>query len=408
MPTRETFIPIPKESLALALAGEGKLSAAETQRFEEVTRLISIILHHEHFDELERLRALYRPLDPNDVTDQAAEPQAFLAEFEAMLGKASFMELPIGVMGLSSSGMVQDLRLKLDESGVQRIRFFARGARAENITIKRWWGLYKKNVTADVLDDVIVVLECKSALAPSEVNFLTRHRRGVRPGAILLKHFGDVPQGDLLALHPGATPAMQRRDQLILGVPAIAGGIPLLTQMWSALTVLFAIAAAWFGMESAIDESQLKRALAAVSGFVALAAFMMRQRLKYNAQRLAYQKQLADTVYFHTIANNAGVLEGLVGSAEQQDAKEAILAYWALLAHGAMDKANLDKTCEAFLADRMGRACDFEIGDAMEKLERLRLVTREGALLRAVPAEEALVRLDEAWDGFFSYRRAGA
>lgn len=408
MPSCESYIPLPKESLTLALVGEGKLTPAETQRFEETTRLIAVVLHHEHFDELERLRTFYRPLDPNDTTDQAPQPQAFLAELEAMLAKASFMELPIAVMGLSSSAMVQDLRLKLDESGVQRIRFFARGARAENVTIKRWWGLYKKAVTADVLDDVIVVLECKAELIPSEANFLTRHRRGVRPGAILLKHFGDVPQGDLLALHPGATPTMQRRDQLIIGVPAIAGGLPLLTQMWSALTVLFAIAAAWFGMESAIDESQLKRALAAVSGFVALAAFLMRQRLKYNAQRLEYQKQLADTVYFHTIANNAGVLEGLVGSAEQQDAKEAILAYWALLAHGAMDKATLDRTCEAFLASRLGRACDFEIGDALEKLERLRLVLREGETLSAVPAEEALVRLDEAWDNFFSYRRAGA
>jgi hypothetical protein len=223
-----------------------------------------------------------------------------------------------------------------------------------------------------------------------------------------LKHFGDVPQADLLALHPGATPTMQRRDQLIIGVPAIAGGVPLLAQLWSALTVLFALVAAWLGMESAINESQLKRALAALSGVIALGAFLMRQRLKYNAQRLAYQKQLADTVYFHTIANNAGVIDGLIGAAEQQDAKEAILAYWALLTGGPMDKLTLDRACEDFLKTNMQRETDFEIGDALAKLETFRLVTREGEMYRAVTTIEALARLDEAWDGFFSFTGAGA
>jgi hypothetical protein len=42
----------------------------------------------------------------------------------------------------------------------------------------------------------------------------------------------------------------------------------------------------------------------------------------------------------------------------------------------------------------------------MTKLERLKLVTREGELFRAVSTSEALVRLDEAWDGYFSFRTA--
>jgi hypothetical protein len=197
---------------------------------------------------------------------------------------------------------------------------------------------------------------------------------------------------------------MLRRDQFFLAAPAIATGVPVLLNLWPALTVLFAVIAAYFGAQGVIEDNELKRALAAISGLVAVVAFVMRQRLKYEAQTLRYQKQLADTVYFRNLANNAGVLDLLVGAGEEQDVKEAILAYGLLRrAQRALARGEIDNFAEAFLRERFGLEVDFEIHDALEKLERLGLVSCEGDAYTAIAPNDALVRLDEAWDNVFNF-----
>jgi hypothetical protein len=405
MPPRDAYIPCAKADLAKALVARGGVDGAQ---FLEVARVLSAVLHYETMDELERLKALYRPLDPAEPTVDGADPEAFVRELEGVLAMANFREFPAAeMMAAASTGNLQDLTVRTSEAGVKRIRFFARGARPAKMKIRRFWGLHRKTIDSDVLDDVLIVIELAREVKNREAKALAKLRRGVRPGAVLLKHFGDVPRTDLITLHPGAAPAMKRRDQLIMGVPAVAGGVPLLTQIGPALVVIFTVIAAYFGLEGAqLTDDALKRALAAMSGLVALGAFVMRQRLKYDRQKLFYQKQLSETVYFHTIANNAGVIDGLVGAAEEQDVKEALLAYHTLLANGPMSKDALDKAVELFLRETFAMDVDFEIGDAMAKLERLNLVTVEGDRYAAVSPAEALSRLDEAWDGYFSYKRA--
>ena len=46
---------------------------------------------------------------------------------------------------------------------------------------------------------------------------------------------------------------------------------------------------------------------------------------------------------------------------------------------------------------------DFEIGDALAKLERLRIVARTGESYRAQPLAKALEMLDWTWDNYFKY-----
>ena len=199
---------------------------------------------------------------------------------------------------------------------------------------------------------------------------------------------------------------MRPRDQVFLAGPAVIAGAPVLLNLWPALTVIFAVIAAYFGAQGAIEESELNRALAAISGLVAVGAFVMRQRLKYEAQTLRYQKQLADTIYFRNLANNAGVIDLLIGAGEEQDSKEALLAYWALRKAGKpLTKAAIDKAAETFLHERFGMDINFDIQDALAKLERLALVAREGEAYAALAPTEALTRLDAAWDGLFHFSR---
>ena len=149
-----------------------------------------------------------------------------------------------------------------------------------------------------------------------------------------MKHFRSVANAELVTLHPGAKPSMRPRDQVLLAGPAIIAGVPVLLNLWPALTVIFAVLAAYFGAQGVIEESELKRALAAVSGLVAVGAFVMRQRLKYEAQTLALSEAARRHRLFPQSRQQCGRARSLVGAGEEQDAKEAFLAYAMLRREG--------------------------------------------------------------------------
>lgn len=378
----------------------------------DVLQLLDALFHHEAYQRLEALKALYDPLDPDAPATRrdasAAAFQRFDAALSEALARANFVEIdPATVQTHEATTLLTGLNIKASAAGLRSVRFFARGAKHEEIVLRRWFGMRRKIITVQKMDDVVVLVGFKAedeAARRDDRQALRRMRRGVREGAALVKHFRGVAAPELVTLHPGAKPSMRPRDQAMLAGPALIAGTPVLLNLWPALVVIFAVLAAYFGAQGAIEENQLKRALAAVSGLVAVGAFVMRQRLKYEAQTLRYQKQLADTVYFRNLANNAGVLDLLVGAGEEQDSKEAFLAYAILRREArALTKAEIDAHAETFLRERFSLEIDFEIQDALGKLERLGLVSRSGDAYTAATPQDALAKLDAAWDGQFNF-----
>ncbi|MGE0829326.1 MAG: TMEM143 family protein [Hyphomonadaceae bacterium] len=409
------YIPARRAELISAMAAEGGLPDAEALRFSEVARLLSAVLHYEAHDALEELKSLYAPLDPDAPIGRRAAGLEPLQKFEAALGaallKANFEELDAEIETRARTKLTADLNLKASNAGIRSIRYFVRGQHQEPLRLRRFFGLWKKNLSADIADDVVVLVAFKDTneIERQDRKAFRDMRRGVRPGGVLVKQFRNVARAELITLHPGAKPTMRSRDQVVMAVPAIAGGVPVLLQLGPALTVLFTVIAIYFGAQGVIDNSRLQQAVAALSGLVAVGAFVLRQKMKYERQTLLYQKELADTVYFRNLANNAGVLDALIGAGEEQDVKEALLAYWVLLRAGkALPKTEIDAQAEHLLRTRFALAVDFEIGDALGKLERLDLVYREGENLRARPCAEALAKLDAAWDSYFKYGAAKA
>lgn len=408
---RDGFIAARKGQLAEAIAADPDLPAGEATLLADLFRLLGAYLHHESHEHLDELKALYFPLDPDAAPSlRDTSPGAF-DTFEAALiealGRANFVEIdPDTVQTREATKRLTGLAIKPSDAGIRRIRYFARGARSETIEVKSWFGLRKHQIEVQMMSDVVVLVGFKASdeILRSDRKAFAATRRGVRPGAALVKHFRNVASPELVTLHPGARPSMRPRDQVFLAAPAVATGVPVLLNLWPAITVLFAVIAAYFGAQGVIEENELKRAIAAMSGLVAVGAFVMRQRLKYEATTLRYQKRLADTVYFRNLANNAGVLDLLVGAGEDQDAKEAILAYGLLRrSQRPLAKGEIDNFAEDYLRERFSLDIDFEIHDALNKLERLGLVTREGETYTPVAPDEALRRVDAAWDGLFSF-----
>ena len=93
------------------------------------------------------------------------------------------------------------------------------------------------------------------------------------------------------------------------------------------------------------------------------------------------------------IGTNAGVFVRLLDEAEEQEVREALLAYYYLWRHGndrALTADELDDLAQKDLERRLGVKVDFEITDALEKLESLKLIQRDESGFRAVSIDEAI------------------
>jgi hypothetical protein len=224
----------------------------------------------------------------------------------------------------------------------------------------------------------------------------------LRPGTILIKYFRDIARGDLNMLFPDVRVVLSLFDKLSLGLPGIAGGIPILLKLLPAVSVLFVVIAAYLGVSGTVHEDDTREALAAISALLALGGYLMRQWLKYRHQSLKYQKEVSDNVYFRNINNNAGALDHIVGSAEEQECKEAFLAYYFLTtAPAPLTRDALEGEIEEWLKDKFRAEAEFEVSEALAKLERLALLRRDGDKLAALPIGEALKVLDRRWSSFF-------
>jgi hypothetical protein len=128
----------------------------------------------------------------------------------------------------------------------------------------------------------------------------------------------------------------------------------------------------------------------------------------YLRAREKYQLSLTRHLYFQNLDNNAGVLYHLLAEAEEQELREIVLAWWLLWRGGLVGATarQIDAAAEQWLRKRCGVCADFEVGDALAKLQRLGLATSTATgRWRAVTIEMALEALDRTWDGQFQYHQ---
>ena len=410
---RDQFIPIRKSDIIAALTKGGLLIGAEQhEKFRQLCRLLGAIFHYEYFAKLELLRDDYYYFNPEIPLDSKRDPQAIeqarlelLETLEKVLKGANYVEVPLGEIEQAHEEHVLKVRVETTMEHYHQVRFFRRGRHKEQVDIRKWFGLRQNLIEAWVFDNVVLMVTIK---LPNEIASKRRLRdlekSQLHPGSILIKYFRHIASTDLHMLFPKVRVVMSLYDKLTIAVPALAGGIPLIANLLPTLTVLFLVAGFYLGLTSPVAHEQVVKAFAALSGLAALGALIMRQRLKYERLSLKYQKQVSDHVYFRNISNNAGIFDYIVGAAEEQECKEAFLAYYFLLvANHPPDQETLDVRIEEWLSTMFGVDIDFEVDDALAKLERLGLLNREGEKLAVLPLDDALIVLDRIWDQFFLF-----
>jgi Protein of unknown function (DUF3754) len=411
----DQFIPIRKTDLLAALREQGAIAGdGERAKFDRLCRMLASIYHYEYFELLERLRNDYYYFNPDSAPHAALHIDAAVLErcygdlvhsLDDVLKGANFLELPHEAIGdAHRRRSVLRVEVKAPLADFREVRFYWRGRHAEQFEIAEWFGLRRRKIEAEVYDDVVLMAAMKSKQQiDSRRELRTLERRKIAPGSVLLKYFRNIASSDLKALFPNARVVMSSLDKLMLGVPAIAGGVPILLNLYATITVLFVVLGFYLGVTAAVEDKDMKTALAALSGLVALGAFIARQWIKYQRQSLKYQVELLDNVYYRNINNNAGIFDYIVGAAEDQESKEAFLAYHFLhTASAPPTAAELDGRIEAWLRTMFGIELDFKVDDALEKLGRLGLIERRGQRLFVSSLDGAIAQLDRVWDNFFA------
>ncbi len=408
---RDRFIPVRKTDIVDALIGHGRLRAGETEKFRRLARLLGAIYHYEYFDRLETLRNDYFYFNPDLPHDMGVDPAALarahdemVATLVGVLREADFTEVtPDDLARSHRERHALKVEIEIPIEDYREVRLFRRGHHRAKVEVADWFGLRKREVEIDVYDHLVLMVMVKPA---SEIASARRARRlaksRLRPGTILIKYFRDVARGDLNMLFPDVRVVLSLLDKVFLGLPGIVGGIPILLKLLPAVSVLAVVIAAYLGISGTLHEDDTRQALAAVSALVALGGYLTHQWLKFQRQSLKYQKEVADNVYFRNINNNAGALDHLVGSAEEQECKEAFLAYHFLATAAAPPtQSALEREVADWIKQTFGAAVDFEVGEALAKLERLELLRRDGDTIAVSPLDEALAALDRRWAGFF-------
>jgi len=411
---RGRFIPFRKSDLVAMCRQAGLVAKQAENDFNDFRRILEALLHFEYHHLLESLKDAYAPFNPDADTRSMRPPEpetlhshqkTFVQKMNALLDAANFE--PITQNDLKAALAEESLfkiRLEVDFDDFEEVLFFRRGESRKAETVVSWAGLKKTALTFTNYDRVMVYIKFKDA-----AYFAAAGRRDLpyQPGATLIKLFQNVPKADLEMLFPNSEVRMKTIDKLVIGIPAaVSGAVVVVSKLGASLALVGSLVAFWLGLrETSVDINQ-KHLVALGLGLVALGGFLFKQISKFKNRKIRFMKALAENLYFKNLDNNAGVFHHLIDAAEEEEFKEALLAYLFLAQNeGGLTRQALDDAVEGWLEKDWDCAIDFEVDDALGKLERWGLVKHRGDCLTALPMAEAKARLDHIWDNFFTYQQ---
>ena len=409
---RDRYIPVRKDDILSALTQQrASADPAGSEKFRRLCEMMAAIYHYENFATLERLRGDYYYFNPQVAHHATADPAMLercygdlLQSLDRVLKVADFTEMVHAEIGdAHDKRAVLRVAVNAKLGDFREVRFYRRGHHKEALDVSEWFGWRRRKVEIDVYDDVVLVAAMRSKAEIGSKRELRRlERRKIPPGSVLLKCFRNIASGDLKALFPNARVVMSNADKLVLGVPALASGIPILINLYTTITVLFLVLGFYMGLTASVEDKDMKTALAALSALVALGGFIVTQWVRYQRQSLKYQMELTDNIYYRNVNNNGGIFDYVIGAAEEQQVKEAFLAYHFLHeANSPPVASELDSRVEEWLRATFGVDVDFDVGEAVDKLEQLGLLRRDGERLIVAPFDEAYSTLRGVWGSLF-------
>ena len=388
---KQHYIPISRSRVKEKLFQLDELTDESVTGLGKISQMLEVIWHHSSHAQLERLKSLYESMDPDQIgIPDSVGKEGFLETLRGALHNGNWKEISEEEIEAANEGenmfpISLDVRLdelvtshlyKLGEVSVPGIR-------------TSWFGLKKKEVTTEAFDRVIQILQYHDQEWFEEKKRM-KHYPGEVAAGLHLRLFKTVPKLDLETIFPNTSPEMRYFDKVKIIAPLVGGLFTLLLKFGPLL----------FGGNAGNTSTSI------VSGIcVALGTYILKSYMTYQKTRDKYQTQISRNLYFKGQANNAAVLNMVIDMAEEQEVKEALLAYTFLL----VDQKNhnydsLDQRIEQWLLDTFNVEVGFEIEDAIRKLSDMKLlVKKDDGSLSVLPVKESLNVLDTYWDTIYSY-----
>ncbi len=388
---REHYIPLRKSDLVDLLCGDKGMSADQRQQFRQFCTLVSATYHFEYHKLLEELKNEYAPFDPDAVTvevkklfpeERAAKLGTLFDRFAKLMERANFLHLDRSAIE-AAMREVSDwgLNMEVDFNVFERLEIYVRGDTVGTRYRRRWWRLFRREaVRLPTYQRMVLIMK----LRPHK-----RLGKDIDTSDVFLKIFKDIPKADMEMLLPGARLQMPGLTKLKMSGSVLSG---LGFIIYKIIVDVAAIATAGLAFLWA--------------PFAAILGYGYKQWYGYQVTKQMYSLQLTQSLYYQNLDNNAGVIYHLLDEAEEQECREAMLAYyylWRYAGDRGWSPSNLDDYVEMDLERLANLKVDFEIEDALDKLEKLNIVEKVEGRYRAYPIDKALEMLDYTWDNYFKY-----
>jgi len=435
---RERFIPISRQEIVDDLLAASHWTAEQKQQFGEFCQIFEALYHYKFQTRLEELKRCYAPFNPDTdiVSQREYSPddkkelrEKLNHEMRQLLNNANYEELSIeDINRAMNEESFYGVSVSVDLEDFEKLIVYYRGSATE-IKYRRDWKklfLSKKPIEIPIYKRMFLLMKFRTEdelvqeraeiwLQEQEnqikekgqepldgekkVKFKTKFEKQAKKQIqtsrqnlpedlteehVFLKLFKNIPRTDLEMLFPNQNVRLKLIDKIRLGLTGGGGTLFGIIKIGSTVITLnpFAI-------------------IGALVGFIAI---IFRQIMGIFTQRTKYMMTLSRNLYFHNLDNNFGVMNFLIDMAEEEEGKEAILAYYFLYTQGEKNytKETLDRKIENYIQEKYGVAIDFEVDDGLRKLREEGILTEHDGVFKVLSLQKASACLDKQWDDFFN------
>lgn len=408
---RERFIPVTRFALLDRLTIPSAWPAGDAIDARRFFRYLDYWRQQQYNARLLELEQTYEAFSPDSdllMTRQFTDDERASLKHRVVTGIASLLERanyeridPSNVDFILTKETHYGLDLHVDMKAFEEILLYYRGASSRRHERRRLKFFSKEEFDVPVFQRLFILFKLKPFNVRVEElisegytreqaeNKVRKARSNLPPGIneknIYLKLFKNIPRSDIEMVFPNTQVRFRLFDKLRLGVSA-GGGL--------------GVGAVGAAGKIALLTTNPIAAAGAVAG---LGGVAFRQAISFMNQKQRYMVVMAQNLYFHTMADNRGVILKIAARGAEEDVKEEMLLYTVLAKAEATrnDLPAIDLAIEQYLARTFGIKVDFDLEDALDRLVRDGIVTEteDGRLITLSPAEAAL-HIDEKWDKF--------
>jgi hypothetical protein len=410
-PTREKFLPVTRHALLDRLTVPALWPNGDSVPARRFLRYLDYWRRHSYAVKLLDLEQLYEPFSPDtdllqtrkfSQEERLAMQKRLTAQMAALLVQGNFTRIdPADFHIFLTRDSHYGLDLQVDTDAFEELLIFYRG---ETVITERHRDIRKaymgwREVKVPVFQRLFILFKLKpfdvrvaevmqeKKLDKKEAEAIVRKQRKMLPDTVTsdyvyIKLFKNIPRTDVEMAFPNTRVRFRMRDKIKFGVTASSG---------------FGVGA----VSTAGKLALLANPYMLVMTLAGLGGIAVRQASAFINQRNRYMAVLARNLYFHSMADNRGVMTLLADRAADEDIKEEMLLYTAI-ANARVNIRELkavDETIEQYLSKTFAIHVNFDVEDALVRLKREGIVTElADGTLETLPPREAALHIDKLWD----------